>query len=258
MSWNILQSIPYSLNQPIDRDALERVKCRRLNLHNHYELLVQDVGYEDPILDACICDLLMPYTITRETIPDFYCRIHAAEHVIHVNESIRDGTYQPPNNNQSLNTISIYPSNLNELRRCASSPGSSDSSESGSSSDTSHVSYVPSTSSSAHDHRHARVQSVTDEDDEHPCHVSPDEPELPTLPMHVPAPTASNAHLPPVLWSYVSGRQRDCNICYVDRVAFALFENRLSGVDHANVSIPDKESNRVRVIDWLLGRVINY
>jgi hypothetical protein len=41
-------------------------------------------------------------------------------------------------------------------------------------------------------------------------------------------------------------------------VAFALFENRLSGVDHANVSIPDKEYNCVRVIDWLLGRVINY
>jgi hypothetical protein len=147
----------------------------------------------------------MPYTITRETIPDFYCRIHAAEHVIRVNESIRNGTYQPPNNNQSLNTISTYPSNLNELRRRASSPGSSDSSESGSSSDTFHVSYVPSTSSSARDRRQARVQSVPDEDDEHPHHISSDEPDFPALSVHVPAPAVSNAQLPLVLHSYVPG-----------------------------------------------------
>jgi hypothetical protein len=40
MSWNVLQLIPYLLNQPIDRNALERVKHCRLNLYDRYELLV--------------------------------------------------------------------------------------------------------------------------------------------------------------------------------------------------------------------------
>jgi hypothetical protein len=252
MSWNILQSIPYSLNQPIDRDALKRVKCCRLNLHDCYKLLVQDVGYEDPILDACVRDLLMPYTTTRETIPDFYYCIHA-EQVIRIHESVRDGTYQPPNNNQSLNTIPTYPSNLNELRRRASYPGSSDSSESGSSSDTSHISHVSSISSSACNCHKAQVQSVTDEEDDYPCHVSPAEPDISASSVNIPAPAVHNAQLPPVLRPYVPGCQCDWNIHYVDCVAFALFENGLSGIDYANVSIPDKESNCVRVIDWLLS-----
>jgi hypothetical protein len=71
--WNVLHSLPYNSNMPISRDSLKRMQCRRLYLHDCYDLLVQDMGHEDLVLNACVRDLLMPYTITRETLPDFYC-----------------------------------------------------------------------------------------------------------------------------------------------------------------------------------------
>jgi hypothetical protein len=253
ISWNVLQSIPYSLNMPVNHKALERAKRRHLHLLDCYDLLVQDMGHEDPILEACVRDLLMPFIITQESAQDFYRHLHAAEHVIQVNESIRDGTYQPPDPAQSINTIPTYNTTLNEHRNRDSSPDSSVIFRLG------HASH-----SDSHYRRTARVQSVTDKDDKYhrhessssgtpACHPEP----VPRVPLPAAQPS-QGIQLPPILRPYVPSRQRELNIRYVDRVAFALYENGLSRVDHANISIPDKESNRVQAIDWLLDRVLNY
>jgi hypothetical protein len=195
----------------------------------------------------------MPYTLTRETVPEFYRCIHAAEQVIRINESICDGTYQPPNT-QFLNTIPTYPTSLNKQIRRGSSPVLSVISES-SSRVSSQISLV---SPSVQARRKARVQSVTNEEDEPHANESAD-PTIAARPSGVPSVPPNVVHqLPPFLRSYIPGRQHDWSIHSVDRIAFALFEHGISATDHANISIPDKESNRVKVIDWLLGRVIAY
>jgi hypothetical protein len=89
----------------------------------------------------------------------------AAEQVIRINESICDGTYQAPDPAQSLNTIPMYSTTLNELGRCDSSPSPSVCSTS-----TPTSSFAPSVHSS---YCAACVQSVTDDDDEFSHHTKP-------------------------------------------------------------------------------------
>jgi hypothetical protein len=44
VSWNVLRSVLYALNLPIDHETMERVKRHREMLHDRYKLLIQDMG----------------------------------------------------------------------------------------------------------------------------------------------------------------------------------------------------------------------
>jgi hypothetical protein len=251
-SWNVMNALPHRPGVLADGTAVDRAYRRCVHLLDRYNILVQDMGYEDINLDACMRDLLLPYTPNQESLHAFYRRLYVAEQVLRVNESICDGTYQPPNPVQSINSIPTY----NIFRREVSPVRSNVSTSPA----HSIVSSAHSRTSSCHSgppRQTVRVESVTDEDDEHPRHSGVGNVPMPQLIPIAPHQGMSNT-LPPALRLYVPGRQREINIRYVDRIAFALFKHGLSTVDPASASSPDKESNRVKVIDRLLSRVIDY
>jgi hypothetical protein len=210
----VINSLVFQPTVPNNSTAIDCAFCRRLHLLEGYNVLVQDIGYEDPILDACVHDLLMPYTPARESLHEFYHRLYAAEQVIHVNESICDGTYQPPNPIQSINSIPTYNTLYTSGTRQSSPARSVASTTSDSSSSTTDsISPLSSSRSPGQPNCTVHVQSVTDEDDDHTKHeqrnVIPPASQSPVVDAIGQIPSTfhlgQEVSLPPALRPYIPG-----------------------------------------------------